>query len=321
MVKQTKILLVEDDEGHARLVRKAFRGEENHFYMDVVANLKEARDYLSKNEPDIILADLMLPDGRGIDLLLPKADEFPFPLVVMTSYGDETVAVEAMKAGALDYVVKSADTIRAMPRVTQRAMREWGHVVRRRQAEEKLKKINDQLIEANKKLERLANVDPLTGVANRRNFMETFEKEWKRARRTKLPLSLIMIDVDFFKSYNDNYGHQAGDDCLKNIALLLQGSLARTGDVLARYGGEEFVAILPGTDLKGTSAVAERLRITIEAGHMPHEVSTISDYVTVSLGTATTIPTGRKSPETLIAAADDALYKAKRNGRNRFEIA
>ncbi len=320
MSKQTKILLVEDDEGHARLVRKAFSGEEEHFYMEVVANLKEARDYLSENKPDIILADLILPDGRGIDLLQPQPDEFPFPLVVMTSQGDETVAVEAIKAGALDYIVKSADTIRAMPHVVQRTMREWEHIARRRQVEEKLKKINDQLIEANKKLEHLANIDSLTGVANRRNFMETFEKEWKRAQRTKLPLSLIMIDVDFFKAYNDNYGHQAGDECLKNIAALLKDSLARTGDVLARYGGEEFVVILPGTDLMGTSAVAERLRKKIEAAQMPHQVSTISDYVTVSLGTATTIPRGKESSEMLIAAADNALYKAKRNGRNRFEI-
>jgi two-component system chemotaxis family response regulator WspR len=321
MSKQTKILLVEDDEGHARLVRKAFSEGKKHFYMEIAANLKEARDYLAKNQPDIILADLILPDGRGIDLLLPKPDEFPFPLVVLTSQGDETVAVEAIKAGAMDYIVKSADTIRAMPHVVQRTMREWEHIVRRRQAEEKLKKINDQLIEANRKLEHLANIDSLTGVANRRNFMETLEKEWKRAQRTKLPLSLIMIDVDFFKAYNDNYGHQAGDECLKNIAALLNDSLARTGDVVARYGGEEFMAILPGTDLKGTAAVAERLRKIIEDAQMPHQVSNISDYVTVSLGTATIIPGGKESTDTLIAAADNALYKAKKNGRNRFEMA
>ncbi|MCP5105494.1 MAG: diguanylate cyclase [bacterium] len=322
MAKRTEILLVEDDEGHARLVRKAFRGLEDRFLVNVAGDLKTARSYLSENTPHVIVADLLLPDGRGLDLLQDKkkGEEFPFPLVVMTSHGDESVAVEAMKAGALDYVVKSGETLKAVPRVVQRALREWGHIVKQREAEKQLQKLNKKLTEANKKLEMLANLDPLTGIANRRNFMETFELEWKRAGRNKLPLSLIMIDVDFFKAYNDNYGHQAGDDCLIQIAFLLNGALARTGDMLARYGGEEFVVILPGTDARGTSAVAERLRKKIEAARRPHAVSTVSDYVTISLGSATTIPANRKPPESLIATADEALYKAKRNGRNRCEV-
>lgn len=321
MIKQSQIeiLLVEDDEGHAKLLRKAFRGHEDSFNIQVVTSLKAAREYLFKNSPGIILTDLVLPDGRGMDLLLPRSEDLPFPVVVMTSFGDETVAVEAIKLGALDYIVKSSDTLEAMPRIIQRALREWEHIFKRRQAEEQLKKLNDQLMEANKKLERLANLDSLTGVANRRNFMETFDKEWKRGCRNKLSLSLIMIDVDFFKSYNDYYGHQAGDECLKKIALLLDEALARSGDMLARYGGEEFVIILPGTDIKGTAAVAEKLRKKIESAAIPHEPSTINDYITISLGIAAMIPSARKSKESLIGAADEALYKAKRNGRNRVE--
>jgi len=317
---QTEVLLVEDDEGHARLLRRAFRGQEDRFNIHVVASLRAARDYLAENSPGIILADLVLPDGRGMDFLLPRADDLPFPVVVMTSFGDETVAVEAIKLGALDYVVKSSETLEAMPRIIQRALREWEHILKQRQVEEQLKKLNDQLIEANKKLERLANLDPLTGVANRRNFMETFDKEWKRGCRNKLPLALVMIDVDFFKAFNDHYGHQAGDECLKTIASLLNESLARSGDMLARYGGEEFMIILPGTDIKGMAAVAERLRRKIEAAEIPHEPSTINDYVTISLGTATMVPSARKNPDSLIGAADEALYKAKRNGRNRVEV-
>ena len=321
MTKQTQIeiLLVEDDEGHAKLLRKAFRGHENSFNIQTVTNIKAAQEYLLQKTPGIILTDLVLPDGRGLDLLIPKVEDLPYPVVVMTSFGDETIAVEAIKLGALDYIVKSNDTLEAMPRIIQRALREWEHILKRRQAEEQLKKLNDQLVEANKKLERLANLDSLTGVANRRNFMETFDKEWKRGCRNKLSLSLIMIDVDFFKAYNDYYGHQAGDECLKNIALLLDEALARSGDMLARYGGEEFMIILPGTDIKGTAAVAEKLRKKVESAAIPHESSTINDYVTISLGIAAMIPSVRKSKESLIGAADEALYKAKRNGRNRVE--
>ncbi|MCU0289532.1 MAG: diguanylate cyclase [Acidobacteria bacterium] len=321
MIKQTltDILLIEDDEGHAKLLRKAFRGKEDNFNIQVVTSLKAAREYLSENTPGIILTDLVLPDGRGMDLLLPRAEDLPFPVVVMTSFGDETTAVEAIKLGALDYVVKSSDTLEAMPRIILRALREWAHILKRRQAEEQLKKLNDQLIEANKKLERLANFDSLTGVANRRNFLEIYTKEWKRGCRSKQPLSLVMIDVDFFKLYNDFYGHQAGDECLKEIALLLNEALPRAGDVLARYGGEEFIAILPGTDMNGTCAVAEKLRKKIESAAIHHKSSSISNYVTISLGVASMIPSARKTKESLIGAADEALYKAKRKGRNRVE--
>ncbi len=320
MINKTVVLLVEDDDGHTKLLQKAFRGQEDRFLLEIATTLKEAWACLSNTCPDIIVSDLVLPDGRGIDLLLPKKEIPQFPLVIMTSYGDEEVAVETMKAGAVDYVVKSDITLRAMPRIVQRALREWGHILKQKEAEEELKRVNEKLIEANKKLEHLANYDVLTEVANRRNFMDTFEKEWKRSRRNKLPLSLIMIDVDFFKAYNDNYGHQAGDECLKNIAPLLQEVLTRPGDMVARYGGEEFVVILPETNLEGTILIAEKLRSKVESAKIPHDLSTISDYVTVSLGTATTIPNIRKKPDSLIAAADKALYKAKRNGRNRIEV-
>jgi two-component system chemotaxis family response regulator WspR len=327
MAKQKVILLVEDDEGHATLVIKAFRGNEDRYKLARAVSLEEAGEYLSKNTPDIILADLFLPDGKGIELLQPKSSEPQFPLVIMTSHGDEQIAVEAMKAGALDYVVKSGDTLLAMPRIVDRGLREWGLIIKQKQAEEQLKRLNEELINvnkeltlANKKLEQLANFDALTGVANRRSFMKIYEDEWKRAERNKLCLSLIMIDVDFFKAYNDNYGHQAGDECLQKIATLLKSELSRPGDFLARYGGEEFVVILPGIPLEGTAAVAEKLRKTVEVAHIPHVISTISEYVTISLGTATTTPSNKKKPSSLIAAADETLYKAKRSGRNRVEI-
>ena len=320
MTNKTVVLLVEDDEGHAKLVANAFKGVKDRFLLEIATTLDEARKYLSNTRPDIIISDMLLPDGRGIDLLLPKREGPQFPLVIMTSYGDEKVAVETMKAGALDYFVKSDVALRAMPRIVERNLREWGHIVIQTRVEEELKRLNDQLVDANKKLEHLANFDVLTGVANRRNFMDTFEKEWKRSRRNKLPLSLIMIDVDFFKAYNDNYGHQMGDECLKRIAPILKEVLTRPGDMVARYGGEEFVVILPETNLEGTTLMAEKLRKMVESAKIPHAASTISDYITISLGTATIIPSIRKKADSLIAAADEALYKAKRSGRNRYEV-
>ncbi len=321
MAKELVVLLVEDDDGHARLVKTAFKRSGNHARVERVDCLKDARDWMAETMPSLVLADLLLPDGRGINLLDNSNGEPAFPMVVMTSHGDEKVAVEAMKAGALDYVVKSPEAFREIPRVVRRAMREWGHIIKRRSAEEELKRLNGQLAEAIKKLERLANYDALTGVANRRNFMDSYANEWKRGRRGDSSLSLIMIDVDFFKAYNDTNGHQAGDECLKRLALLLKGALPRSGDFLARYGGEEFIVILPNTDAQGCCSVAEKLREAVERAEIPHKASEISEFVTISLGCAGTVPNKHRNPEALIATADEALYKAKGSGRNCCRIA
>lgn len=337
MPKESQILLVEDDEGHAKLVTFSFKKEKEKYRLQRASNLAEARRMLVITPPDLILSDLLLPDGRGIELLPSRRAEAcdhdnigfespmysdnppPFPMVVMTSHGDEKIAVEAMKAGAMDYVVKSPDTFRDIPRIVERVLREWDLIKKRKQAEDELKRLNQQLEEANRKLERLANYDPLTGVANRRSFIESLNQEWRRAYRNSQPISIIMIDVDFFKAYNDSRGHQAGDDCLRRIASLLKQSLTRTGDVLARYGGEEFVVILPATNNEGSHAVARRLRECIESARMPHGDSVVSEYITISLGTATHLPQNGDKPGALISAADSALYLAKRNGRNRCE--
>jgi len=177
-----------------------------------------------------------------------------------------------------------------------------------------------QLQEANKKLQQLAATDGLTQVANRRYFDETLHDEWQRLTREKLPLALILIDIDWFKPYNDHYGHQAGDDCLRQVARAIAQVLKRPADLLARYGGEEFVILLPNTDTSGAVEVAERIQQTISNLAILHPLSTISPYVTTSLGITSMIPTADISPESLISQADQALYLAKNQGRDRFQI-
>jgi diguanylate cyclase (GGDEF)-like protein/PAS domain S-box-containing protein len=176
------------------------------------------------------------------------------------------------------------------------------------------------LKEANERLELLSVSDGLTGVANRRCFDQTIQREWTRLQRTKDYLSLIMCDVDFFKLFNDTYGHQDGDDCLKSVAKALQQTAKRSADCVARYGGEEFAVILPVTGGKSAVHVAELIRQTVEKMAIAHSQSSVAPCVTLSLGVATVVPNNQETPESLIRCADMALYLAKSSGRNRVVV-
>ncbi|MFB2923637.1 PAS domain S-box protein [Aerosakkonema funiforme] len=175
----------------------------------------------------------------------------------------------------------------------------------------------EKLAAANKELNRLACLDGLTQVANRRGFDEYLHREWRRLTREQLPLALILCDIDFFKQYNDTYGHQAGDDCLKQVANAIKQAVRRPADLVARYGGEEFAVILPNTKAEGALVVAEEIRDRVRSQQIPHANSGISPYVTISLGIAVTVPTLQTSPERLIHVADLGLYEAKYQGRDR----
>lgn len=186
------------------------------------------------------------------------------------------------------------------------------------QSSRETERINDQLRLANSELERISQSDGLTGIANRRRLDAYLDKEWHSAARANRPLSFIMIDIDHFKAYNDHYGHQGGDDCLKKVAGALQAALGRPHDFLARYGGEEFAVVLPDTPLSGALHIAENLRSAVEAMNLPHAASATAKQVTVSLGVVAMTPDVREAiPAVLIAAADKALYQAKAQGRNR----
>ncbi|WP_017296894.1 diguanylate cyclase domain-containing protein [Nodosilinea nodulosa] len=175
-----------------------------------------------------------------------------------------------------------------------------------------------ELCEANKELHRLATLDGLTRVANRHRFDEYWQQQWPLLSQQRQPLALILIDVDFFKQYNDYYGHLAGDKCLQKIARCLEGTLKRPTDLMARYGGEEFVALLPYTNLKGATQLAQSILAAIARLNLPHARSGIGDRITVSLGVAHLVPEDDLSFTTLMISADKALYQAKREGRNRF---
>ncbi|TAN55339.1 MAG: diguanylate cyclase [Magnetospirillum sp.] len=166
-------------------------------------------------------------------------------------------------------------------------------------------------------LHSLAVKDGLTGLANRRSFDERLEADWLHATREQTPLSLLLVDVDHFKLYNDTYGHQKGDSCLKAVAAVLDTHVFRPADLAARYGGEEFAVIMPTTDLDGALRVADRIREAVMELHLPHSASQSADWVTLSIGAASAVPTIDQSPADLITAADAALYRAKHAGRNR----
>ena len=180
-----------------------------------------------------------------------------------------------------------------------------------------LEKTKQELEAANRELQRIASIDGLTQLANRRCFDETLEREWRRMARERSPLSLILCDIDFFKFYNDSYGHQGGDECLKEVAKIFYQNSQRAGDLAARYGGEELALILPLTDAKEAVKVAEIIRSDLQARAILHAASKVSKYVTLSMGIATVVPTHESSFEALITAADRALYRAKAGGRDR----
>lgn len=181
---------------------------------------------------------------------------------------------------------------------------------------ETIRDITDQK-NAQATLEVMAVTDELTGLFNRRHFNEHLDQEWRRALRSREPLSLILLDIDYFKQYNDHYGHPAGDECLKSVAGALRRSLLRTSDMAIRYGGEEFCILLPNTNLEGAHNIAQRIRSAIARLGIPHPFSITSDVVTLSDGIASTVPSPKGSPSQLISMADDALYTAKTLGRNQ----
>lgn len=179
-------------------------------------------------------------------------------------------------------------------------------------------RLHRNLTKANQKLKRFAYLDGLTQVANRRRFEQFINHEWRRLMREHLPIALIMADIDYFKAYNDIYGHQSGDECLRRIAGTLRSTVQRPADMVARYGGEEFAVVLPNTNLEGAETVAQKIRLMVRNQKIPHQGSTASKIVTVSMGVAAMFPHPLKAPDDLIEAADQALYRAKDEGRDRI---
>jgi len=287
--------------------------------------------------PTVILQDINMPDINGLELLAEYRQRpalTDIPVIILSGTSTAEVKADAFRRGADDYIVKMPHPVELIARLRHHSHAYIEHIEREKavhaleQERQKLTVANTQLElqqrelnEAYTKLERMSALDGLTQIYNRHYFDETYAKEWSRAMRETEPLSLIMIDVDFFKRYNDSYGHQAGDECLKLIASTLKEHLQRPTDFVARYGGEEFIVVLSGTHAPGALKVAERLRQHIHALCLPHENSDTDEYVTISLGAACTIPMVKHQPGELLLAADQALYAAKHAGRNRVHCA
>jgi len=314
-----RILVVDDSELH-RVTLEAILRKEGHQDLLLAETAAEALGLLHEDpEVDLILLDIMMPVISGIEACR-MIGKFPqladIPIIMITAKDDLASLTEAFEAGAMDYLVKPVNRIELGARIRS-ALSLKDERDRRKAREQDLLELTQKLAAANQMLRRLSVVDSLTGIANRRYFEEVLDQEWRRGRREQQPLSLVMIDIDHFKPYNDHLGHQQGDECLKQVAAALDKTARRPGDLLARYGGEEFVGILPNTGHSGALELAEAMRGNVEGLGLPHPESVDDQAVTVSLGVATKIPNGAGGAEELVAAADQALYQAKAAGRNK----
>ncbi|OYU00655.1 MAG: diguanylate cyclase response regulator [Burkholderiales bacterium PBB1] len=298
MVPTLSLLLIDDDPGIVQVLGRMLCGLGHlRFALSGQDALRLARE----SAPDVVLVDADMPGMSGFEFCaLMKADPqlAEVPVIFVSSHGEVETEVAAFAAGAADFIRKPPAAEVVMVRVRTQL---------------RLKALADAL-------RRAALVDGLTGVANRRRFDEQLQSECERALRNGEPLSLLMIDVDHFKRYNDRYGHPAGDLCLQEVATAVQGLVRRPADQVARYGGEEFAMLLPQTDLTGASHLAERVVAAVEALCIPHEGSPPRRVVTVSVGVASAsrMPAANHtalSAEALIRAADQALYAAKAAGR------
>ncbi len=313
------VLLVDDQAIVAEAIRRLLADQPDiklHSCTDVAQAIPLARAI----KPSVILQDLVMPGVDGFTLVRffrADPDTANIPIIVLSSREDPRDKSRAFETGASDYLVKLPDKIELIARIRAHS-RSFRAQQERDEAYRALETLKQELELKNAELAQLSMQDGLTGIANRRRFDQVLLMECGRARREKTALSLLLMDVDFFKKYNDAYGHQAGDDCLKRVAGALASALRRPADLAARYGGEEFALVLPLTTLEGATHVAEIVRATIETLEIPHTQSTVAKHVTLSLGVVSSESGGACAPADLIAAADLALYAAKRSGRNRW---
>jgi diguanylate cyclase (GGDEF)-like protein len=263
---------------------------------------RDALQFCESNQPDLVLLDVMMPDLSGYEVCRQlKANEATreVPVLFVTAQSDPDDEAHALDEGAVDFISKPVHDKVVLARVrTQLTIK--------MQAE---------------RLRSLAMIDGLTGVANRRQIDATLVREWRHCMRSRSPLAVLLIDVDYFKRYNDHYGHLAGDACLQAISGALEANVRRPHDLVGRFGGEEFVCVLPETPVEGAEQRANVLVEAVRALCIPHERSDASKVVTVSVGAAVTVPVRTDDPDSLIAAADTQLYAAKQAGRAQAQCA
>ena len=315
------VLLVDDQAIVGEAVRRML-ADQPDIDFHYCADPERAVHTAGEIQPTVILQDLVLPGTDGLSLVREyrAIDAMrDVPIIVLSTREDPVVKRDAFKAGANDYLVKLPDPIELVARIRHHS-RAYLNQLQRDEAYRALRESQQKLLEANLELQRLSTLDGLTGLSNRRHLNVCLEAEWLRARRDASPLSLLMIDVDQFKAYNDSSGHPAGDEVLRRLAELMRGHTRRSTDLAARYGGEEFVMLLPDTPAEGALQIARSLRQAMAALQLAHPASTVGRYVTVSVGVATRVPSRDELSSALIDAADRALYTAKQAGRDRVAV-
>ena len=296
--KQT-ILIVDDEPGNITILAELLSSEHD---IRVATNSAKALEIaFSEEPPDLVLLDIVLPGVDGYEVCRKLKTDLRtqnIPVIFLTGKTGEDSELKGFEAGAVDYVTKPFSAVIVNARVkTHLELRKFRNI-----------------------LEEQSMRDGLTDIPNRRRYEEYLKSSWDMAWRASAPISIILIDIDKFKKFNDNYGHQAGDDCLRCIAQTLKQTLRRKHDFVARYGGDEFICILPATDLEGATMIAENLRKKIVDMRISH-VHSESGIVTISLGLASTIPVKGVSNGDLVEAADGALYMSKKNGSNKVSAA
>jgi len=303
-----KILLAEDNQAD-RLIIRRYLHSLGH---DVILadDSEQAVALFQEEDPDLVLLDAGMP-GMEEHAMVKRMRSLELewrPILLLSEFGDSDSYARGVKAGVDDFLYKPLD--KALLEAKLIAMKRI--VAMRNQ----LITVTAELAWETEKAQHIANQDGLTGLANRRYLNEVLDAEIKRAARSGQPLTVIMIDIDHFKQYNDHFGHLAGDDVLRKVARQFVSKVNRAGDLVARYGGEEFCIVLPNTETRGGGELAEELRRGVLEARIPH-AEEVAPWLSISLGIASRVPNAQDSVEELIAAADKALYEAKLNGRNR----
>ncbi len=309
-----KVLVVDDTRTDLRIVTAHVR-DLGHEVITAGSGEEALARYLADN-PDLVLLDVVMPGMDGYTVarrIRELAGDDWVPIIFLSAMVEDEHIVRGIEVGGDDYLTKPPRQLVLKAKLT--AMERIAHM------RQSLIEVSGQLERANEELHRLSREDHLTGLANRRVFDERLAVEWQRARREQVEIALILADIDHFKAYNDHYGHQAGDQCLVQVAEALKGAARRPGDIAARYGGEEFAILLPATSVQEGARIAGQICAAIRDLQAPNIKSPTSDRVTTSFGVAGCVPSEQGSARALVAAADALLYQAKQAGRDRVVAA
>lgn len=293
--RRPRLLVVDDQPANVQVLHQTFAADHQVL---MATSGEQALNVCAAKQPDLVLLDVVMPGMDGYEVCARlKADPGlrDIPVVFVSAQDDEVSEANGLDVGAVDYISKPIN-----PKIVRARVKT--HLTLKRQSD---------------LLREWVYLDGLTNVCNRRYFEERMVVEWARATRQRTPLSVLMIDVDYFKRYNDRYGHQAGDDCLRRVAAELKDSLRRPSDLVARYGGEEFVCLLPETGLAGAMQLAEQIAASVREAGIEHQRSQVASVVTCSIGVCSKPADQVSSGPALLRTADAQLYMAKASGRNR----